>query len=162
VEADQRAALLDPIIGIASAAPRPLLTLVSPGAGDSRDHSEDTRHERPHEPIGRTDSRIVVMNGAQAPYSAVPEPAPVEGDDDAMRAQVKRLARPHRSGGWVIERASLLAGGPEFGAAMTWIEAHGGVPELAAAPRVQRGLHSARGAESVAPLRFVLPADALS
>ena len=84
-----------------------------------------------------------------------------EHADEAMRTQVKRVARPHRSGGWVIERASLLAGGPEFGAAVTWIEAHGGVAELPAAPRVQRGLHSARGAEDVAPLRFVLPAEAL-
>jgi hypothetical protein len=94
------------------------------------------------------------------PDSAVTDPAPVESDDEAMRAQVKRLARPDRSGGWVIERATLLAGGPEFGAAVRWIEAHGGVPELPAAPRVQRGLHSSRGVEGVAPLRFVLPAEA--
>jgi hypothetical protein len=81
-------------------------------------------------------------------------------DDDATRAQVKRAARPDRSGGWVIERASLLAGGAEFGAAVAWIEAHGGVPELSAAPRLQRGLHSPRGADGAAPLRFVLPANA--
>jgi hypothetical protein len=82
-------------------------------------------------------------------------------DDDATRAQVKRAARPDRSGGWVIERASLLAGGADFGAAVAWIEAHGGVAELPAAPRMQRGLHSPRAIEEVAPLRFVLPADAL-
>lgn len=81
--------------------------------------------------------------------------------DDAMRDQLKRAARAHRSGGWVIERASLLAGGAKFGAAVAWIEAHGGVPELPAAPRVQRGLHSPRATEDAAPLRFVLPADAL-
>lgn len=101
------------------------------------------------------------------PHSEVPgllpEPARVEStvDDDAIRAQLKRAARPDRSGGWVIERATLLAGGAAFGAAVAWIEAHGGVPELPAAPRMQRGLHSPRAAEGVAPLRFVLPADAL-
>ncbi len=88
------------------------------------------------------------------------EPAPAESD--ATRAEVKRLARPNRSGGWVVERASLLAGGTDFGAAVAWIEAHGGVPELPAAPRMQGGLHSQRGVESVTPLRFVLPADALA
>ena len=92
------------------------------------------------------------------------EPAPVESGDehDATRAEVKRLARPHRSGGWVVERASLLAGGADFGAAVAWIEAHGGVAEQPAAPKLQGGLHSPRGVESVAPLRFVLPADALA
>ena len=81
-------------------------------------------------------------------------------EDDATRTQVKRAARPHRSGGWAIERASLLAGGADFGAAVAWIEAHGGVPELPVPPRMQRGLHSPRAAEGVAPLRFLLPADA--
>jgi hypothetical protein len=44
---------------------------------------------------------------------------------------------------------------------VAWIEAHGGVPELPVASRLQRGLHSPRGAEGAAPLRFVLPAEAL-
>jgi hypothetical protein len=93
----------------------------------------------------------------------LPDPARVESaaDHDATRAQVKRAARPDRSGGWVVERATLLAGGADFGAAVAWIEAHGGVPELPAAPRLSRGLHSPRGAEGAAPLRFVLPARAL-
>jgi hypothetical protein len=91
------------------------------------------------------------------------EPAAAESntEDDAMRARVKRLARRHRSGGWVIERAALLAGGAEFGGALAWIEAHGGVPELPAAPRSQGGLHSPRATEVHAPLRFVLSASAL-
>jgi hypothetical protein len=103
----------------------------------------------------------------QPPDSAVPgvlpEPARVESDadDDATRAEVRRAARPDRSGGWLVERATLLAGGAEFGAAVAWIEAHGGVPELPATPRLQRGLHSPRAAEGPAPLRFLLPADAL-
>src|SRR3954470_20748703 len=74
------------------------------------------------------------------PHSAVPgvlpEPARVESDadNDATRAEVRRAARRDRSGGWLVERATLLAGGAEFGAAVAWIEAHGGVPELPAAP----------------------------
>jgi hypothetical protein len=103
----------------------------------------------------------------QAPSSGVPGvlPDPIrvmsDADDELVRAHVRRAARPHRSGGWVVERASLLAGGPGFGAAVAWIEAHGGVPELPATARVQRGLHSARAAEGAAPLRFVLPPEAL-
>jgi hypothetical protein len=91
------------------------------------------------------------------------EPAAAESDteDDAMRSRVRRLARPHRSGGWVIERAALLAGGAEFGGALAWIEAHGGISELPAVPRSQGGLHSPRATEVRAPLRFVLPASAL-
>lgn len=91
------------------------------------------------------------------------EPAAAESDpeDDAMRARVKRLARPHRSGGWVIERAALLAGGAEFKGVLAWIDTHGGVPELPALPRSQGGLHSPRATEVRVPLRFVLPASAL-
>jgi hypothetical protein len=81
--------------------------------------------------------------------------------EDAMQARLKRLARPHRSGGWVIERATLLAGGSAFDGAVAWIAAHRGVPEMPAPPRTQRGLHSPRAAETGTPLRFVLPADAL-
>ena len=89
-------------------------------------------------------------------------PAPVV-DDDAMRLLVTRLARPHRSGGRAIERASLLSSGADFDAAMTWIVAHGGEPELPAASRASGGLHSARlSGNAPAPLRFVLPAGALS
>jgi hypothetical protein len=82
--------------------------------------------------------------------------------DEAMRVLVTRLARPHRSGGRAIERASLLSSGTDFDAAVAWITAHGGEPELPAAARSQGGLHSPRpGAKGPAPLRFVLPAGAL-
>ena len=47
-------------------------------------------------------------------------------DDEGLRVLVAGLARPHRSGGRVIERASLLASGADFRAAIAWIEAHGG------------------------------------
>jgi hypothetical protein len=92
-----------------------------------------------------------------------PEPAEAGNntEDDAMRTRVKRLARPHRSGGWVIERATLLAAGARFDGAVAWIEAHGGISELPAVPRSQGGLHSPRAAEVRAPLRFVLPDGAL-
>jgi hypothetical protein len=90
---------------------------------------------------------------------ALLEPAPVTADD-AMRDRLKRLARADRSGGWVIERATLLAGGSAFEGAVAWIEAHGGAPEMAAPAQAQRGLHSARATGSGTPLRFVLPADA--
>lgn len=93
---------------------------------------------------------------------------PVEQDaqgsqDDAMRKLIARLSRPHRSGGVVIERASLLAEGHDFAAALRWIEAHGGQPESAIAATTGRGLHSARVTPSAdrVPLRFVLPPGAL-
>jgi hypothetical protein len=84
-------------------------------------------------------------------------------DDDALRLLVTRLARPHRSGGRAIERASLLSSGTDFNAAVAWIEAHGGEPELPAASRSSGGLHSDRHGVSggSAPLRYVLPAGSL-
>jgi hypothetical protein len=85
-------------------------------------------------------------------------------DDDAILALVTRLARPHPSGGQVIERAAILAEGADFPAVMEWITDHAGQPEAAAAPRSTRGLHGPRvddGARSRPPVRFVLPAGAL-
>jgi hypothetical protein len=89
-------------------------------------------------------------------------------DDDAIRELVKRLARPHPSGGEVIERAGILAAGTDSAAVMAWITDHHGVPEAAAASTSGSGLHGARlggrGVQSAtpAPLRFVLPAGALT
>ena len=87
-------------------------------------------------------------------------------DDDAIRALVTRLARPHPSGGEVIERAAILAEGADLAAVMAWITAHGGIPEtrVAAAPR--HGLHGrlddSGGAQPRTPLRYLLPAGALA
>jgi hypothetical protein len=86
--------------------------------------------------------------------------------DDAIRAVVRRLSRPHPSGGDVIERAAILAEGAASAPIVAWIIAHAGVPE-APAPAVARGLHGARLSSSAtapgrAPLRYVLPAGALS
>jgi len=84
-------------------------------------------------------------------------------DDDEIRAVVARLSRPHRTGGRVIERATLMAEGSDFDAVIAWIEAHGGEPEVAAAPRSRGGLHSARlsAPADATPLRFIIPAGAL-
>jgi hypothetical protein len=87
-------------------------------------------------------------------------------DDDAIRELVTRLARPHPSGGDVIERAGILAEGADSAAVMAWITDHAGVPETAVASASRSGLHGARlgggGADSSTPLRFVLPAGALA
>jgi hypothetical protein len=94
----------------------------------------------------------------------VSEPENRPDDDQEIRRLVRRLSRPHRSGGRVIERASLMAEGADFEAVMAWIEAHGGSAEAPAPSRAARGLHSERMAENAAeqmPLRFVLPADAV-
>jgi hypothetical protein len=89
-------------------------------------------------------------------------------DDDAIRALVIRLARPHASGGEVIERAAILAEGADSAAVMAWIAAHAGIPEAAVAASPRHGLHGSRlgdgggGGQSRPPLRFVLPAGALA
>lgn len=87
-------------------------------------------------------------------------------DDSAIRTLVARLARPHPSGGEVIEHAAILAEGAHSTAILTWIAAHDGVPEDRLAVASGRGLHSAglhdRGnVDSRAPLRYVLPSAAL-
>jgi hypothetical protein len=92
-----------------------------------------------------------------------PEPSAPALDDDTIRLLVTRLARPDRSGGRAIERASLLSSGSDFDAAVAWIEAHGGTPELPVVSRSAGGLHSERHgiAGGSAPLRWVLPAGVL-
>jgi hypothetical protein len=87
-------------------------------------------------------------------------------DDDAIQALVTRLARAHRSGGTVVERAALLAEGAEFEAVMAWIVAHGGEAEAAVERSTPHGLHGSHlharpASEPRAPSRFVLPAGAL-
>ncbi|HEY5194833.1 MAG TPA: hypothetical protein VIJ39_13325 [Solirubrobacteraceae bacterium] len=87
-------------------------------------------------------------------------------DDDEIRALVKRLARPHGSGGEVIERAAILAAGADSAAVFAWITAHAGIPEATSSTPARQGLHGSRmgdsgGTSSRAPLRFVLPAGAL-
>jgi hypothetical protein len=86
-------------------------------------------------------------------------------EDDAIRELVAGLARPHASGGDVIERAALLASGADSAELIAWITAHGGRPEMAVPSGRGGGLHgtkvSDRGEADALPLRFVLPAGAL-
>jgi hypothetical protein len=89
-------------------------------------------------------------------------------DDVTIRAVVVRLARPHPSGGDVIERAAILAEGADSADIVGWITDHAGQPETATPQRrggLHGGLHGARAADSAqtgrAPLRYVLPAGAL-
>ncbi len=99
---------------------------------------------------------------APAPEPEAPEPV----GDDSIRKLVARLARPHSSGGHVVERAAILAEGSSFTTIMDWIVDHGGKPEAqAAAP--SGGLHGSRlnqsgGSVSPTTLRFVLPAGVLA
>lgn len=87
-------------------------------------------------------------------------------DDEAIRALLSRLARPHPSGGQAIERAALLAAGADFSQVIAWIDAHEGRPEAVEAATVGGGLHGSRiggrgtGGQQ-APLRYVLGAGVL-
>jgi hypothetical protein len=87
-------------------------------------------------------------------------------EDDAILALVTRLARPHASGGDVIERAAILAEGSDSPDIIAWIISHAGEPESAVTAVSTGGLHASRlsggrDAPSRAPLRFVLPAGTL-
>jgi hypothetical protein len=88
-------------------------------------------------------------------------------EDSEIRELLSRLARPHTSGGQVVERAAILAEGAEFPAILDWIVAHAGQPEAALAAPASHGLHSMRthsGAEPDrrTPQRYVLPPDAFA
>ena len=86
-------------------------------------------------------------------------------EEQQIRELVTRLARPHRSGGHVVERAAIMAEGGEAQAVLAWIDAHDGVPEAPSASGSGRGLHGSRldgpGNVSARPRRFILPAGAL-
>jgi len=87
-------------------------------------------------------------------------------ENEAIRTLVRRLARPHASGGAVIERSVILAEGSHSAAILAWIGAHAGVPDSTAAKASKHGLHGPREQPGLAastrpPLRFVLPAGSL-
>jgi hypothetical protein len=99
------------------------------------------------------------------PARPVPPAAATTAGAGDLRSLVARLGRPHASGGTVVERAALMAEGADFGAAVTWILAHGGEPEITAASAPRRGLYGPRSdsaAASSTPQRFVLPPGALT
>ena len=83
-------------------------------------------------------------------------------DDEPILALVKRLARPHASGGAVIERAAILADGADF----AWIADHDGQPEASMTAGSTHGLHGSRlkntgTQQRTTPLRYVLAAGIL-
>ena len=87
-------------------------------------------------------------------------------EESAIEEIVMRLARPHRSGGKVIERVAILAEGADFDAVMRWILDRDGVAEVAAPKAAPRGIHAARyhdtdGDAPAHPSRFILPPGAL-
>jgi hypothetical protein len=88
-------------------------------------------------------------------------------DDPDIRALLTRLARPHPSGGKVIERAAILAEGADFPEVVEWIMDHAGRPDTPLAGGQDRGLHGSRTHEPLRAdqrraLRYVLPADVLA
>jgi hypothetical protein len=90
---------------------------------------------------------------------------PPTEQSDATAVLVKRLARPHPSGGTVIERPVILAEGKRSKEILTWISEHGGAPDSTLATTRNKGLHSRRtvvGLEhQAAPARrYILPAHA--
>lgn len=88
-------------------------------------------------------------------------------DDAEINALVKRLSRPHRSGGVVIERAAIMAAGVDSMAVIDWILDHSGIPEAAVSPPRNRGLHGGNLSDSDVPAvrraqSFVLPPGTVS
>jgi hypothetical protein len=87
-------------------------------------------------------------------------------DDEAIRTVVRRLARPHGSGGNAIERSVILAEGSDSTAIIAWVLSHEGVPDSTTRSAAKRGLHGSRTeidarASTLPPLRFLLPAGSL-
>ena len=95
--------------------------------------------------------RAGVEDATHAP--AVDDVDQARPPDDAIRALLVRLSRPHPSGGKVIERAAVLASGADVKAVMRWIAAHAGQPETAPSAGSPRGLHGSRVEEVHSPLR---------
>ena len=87
-------------------------------------------------------------------------------DDAAIVALVTRLARPHPSGGCVIEHAAIMAAGSDSPRVIDWIIDHAGTPEMPAGPQATTGgLHGSRSTalagERTVPRRYLLPAGAI-
>ena len=92
---------------------------------------------------------------------------PQENHADATAVLVKRLARPHPSGGTVIERSVILAEGTHSTAILAWIADHDGTPDSTLPHTQKRGVHSPSptvGSERQATQarRYILPATAFN
>ncbi len=82
---------------------------------------------------------------------------------DQTAALVRRLARPHASGGMVIERSVILAEGANSAAILSWISEHDGIADSTPPPTRSQGLHGPGASaplRAAPPQRFVLPARA--
>jgi hypothetical protein len=95
-----------------------------------------------------------------------PEPMPREPEaaTDPTEALIRRLARPHPSGGVVIERSVILAEGTRSAAILSWISGHDGVAD-STTPTSSRGLHGRAASDprpDAPPRRFVLPRHAFA
>ena len=88
------------------------------------------------------------------------QPAP----DSAIAARVRRLARPHASGGTVIERSVIIAEGSDSAAMLAWIDDHNGIGDSTAPAARMSGLHGAgasrAGGPAQPPRRFLRPPGA--
>jgi hypothetical protein len=86
-------------------------------------------------------------------------------DDHVIRATVTGLARPRAGGGHVIERAAILAAGPDATVIEAWIVAHDGEPEQVPSTHGRGGLHGDRDEalrpSDRSPRRYLLPPGAL-
>ena len=86
-------------------------------------------------------------------------------DDDEIRVLVRRLARPHPSGGTVVERAAIVAEGTGSDEVLSWLLDHGAQPEATVVERASHGLHgmdrrSTSASKQPPPSRYILPAGA--
>jgi hypothetical protein len=82
---------------------------------------------------------------------------------DATEAVVRRLARPHPSGGMVIERSVIIAEGANSAAILSWISEHDGIADSTTSSTRSHGLHGSRAdapRQDAPARRFVLPARA--
>ena len=94
-------------------------------------------------------------------------PASPASSTDAIAVLVRRLARPHASGGTVIERSVILAEGTRSSAILAWIVDHDGTPDSTIPHARNKGLHSpspAAGVENqtARAQRYILPAHAFN
>ncbi len=84
---------------------------------------------------------------------------------DEIGALVRRLARPHPSGGMVIERSVIIAEGSRSKAILGWVDDHDGVADATVAGSRSAGLHGrtdviSPNAQAAPARRYVLPARA--